>query len=81
MSKEPVESSTKFWQSGSRTSEEHTEVIMLISHHSVVLLNSDNITVLGTVHSVKFLGLVTYLPFDVQLFTLAAKLTCELSGK
>lgn len=75
-----MKSSTKFWQPGSRTSEgltEHTEVIMLISHHSVVLLNFDHITV----HSLKCLGLVTYLSFYVQLSTRAAKLSCELSGK
>lgn len=53
----------------------------LISYHLVVLLNFDNIMVLGTVCSLKFLGLVTHFSFYVQLFTLAAKLTCELSRK
>jgi len=35
----------------------------------------------GTVHSLKFLGLVIYFSFYVQLFTLAAKLTRELLRK
>lgn len=60
---------------------QHTGVTMLLSHHFVVLLNFSNITFLGTVHSLKFFGLVTYFSFYIQLFTQAAKITCELSRK